>query len=318
MKFTTGLLALGLGLAASGAIAQSAAPAVGAEKKAALDGVLPNLYGEVEMRHTTNRTMADDEIVKTRPNFAVRPKLGSTFFDGKVDTYLIGIYSKRPETNKVEKSVLFNETYFNLWEGANGSSFKPYAYTELPTEGYTDSKNKTWVGFEALGLLPVVENAAGVVELRALVYHLGVFNVGDGQDKVTAENNTGDPTFSLAPEGEPQDLTVNQREPGMENWSEFGIRFKPAAVQGLLVAVYSELDTSWTPKYEFDEDGDVEQNGYALGKGTINKFTLSYKVSDKLTVYNSLRQYLNGYWEAGTDETATRWQNRLGLMASLF
>jgi hypothetical protein len=97
--------------------AQAQDAAVSAEKQAPIKSILPGSYGKVELRHSVARRMEGDEVTNDLPKMDVRPTLGSTFFDGRLDTSFTWIFRKTPDTAKVSKLILFNETKWNVLQG---------------------------------------------------------------------------------------------------------------------------------------------------------------------------------------------------------
>src|SRR4051812_13415513 len=116
MQFTKGALAL-LGLAlASVATAQDNA-SVSAEKTSGIKTIVPGAYGKLEVRHTTLQENLEgtDGNVNNIPALSFRPTLGTTLFDGKVDTNFTWIFTKKPDVVPVARSYFYNITTWTVF-----------------------------------------------------------------------------------------------------------------------------------------------------------------------------------------------------------
>lgn len=317
MKRSVSLLAIVAGVAISGsAFAQVAA------QKSALRKAEEAIYGRIETRHTTVRQMnAKDEIVNDIPKLDARPTIGTVI--GKLDISGTTIFTKRADTTKIEKTVTYTELTYNMLEGAYGS-IHPYAYTELNPNSGNVSTHQIGADLDTSYAIPTV---VGGVTLSAFQYTYGVFTSGKGQADVAVRNETGRGSLSLAGESEDQ---IKQRDPEIDSYTGVGVKLAPAALPGFTVGLSNELRNFWVPKYvakDVEGDQTVQLDGYARNGVAISKFSMGYKINDKLNLTNSLRHYTKGMYEAAlntenTDAKQTgigyRWENRLILTANVF
>lgn len=309
---------------AGAAVAQGQDAAVTAEKQAPIKSILPGAYGKIELRHSVARRMEGQDVTNDIPKLDIRPTLGSTFFNDRVDTSFTWIFRKTADTAKVSKLVLFNETKWNVVQGKYGD-IGPYAVTYQSND---QSFSESYVGFDA-NLKRDVAIAGGTLAFSGYMEPLAVIRSGksSAESKVNVRNDTGNDSFSLDNSGA---TDVEQRDPTIWNYSAVDTRFKPDAVEGFYVGLGVELAQKWDPKYSakiVDGETRVENDGYATSAVTTNVFRLGYKVSDAVTVAGALRQNIGGYYGQGVGETspdptgywgATRWESRLALQASLF
>lgn len=295
--------------------------AVQAEKKAPVQQLLPNSYGSVEVRHSTLRKMEGDKLVDDSPSLSVRPTLGSSFFDGKLDTAFTLRYSKKPDSIRINKSLTDNETTLTLI-GNDIGSIKGYAYTELDGE---DSFTNTSLGLyaDAAKSLDIV---GGSLKLSAYSNPTAGYKSGKqaAADKVTAADRT---SLALTE----ADTKVEQQDPSIAHSFGGGVRYAPAAVKGLSVGPSVDFGQVWNPKYEMVEttDGNAKQNlnGYETRSATMTRLVVSYKLSDATTLTSQIRGITNGYWEEGVSVSKpeealgygkNRFEARVSLSTNLF
>jgi hypothetical protein len=316
MKFSFGVIAAVVGVV----MATSAQAQVKAEKSA-LRKAEENVYGRLETRHTTNRKMEGSEVTNDIPKLDARPTLGTVI--GKLDLSATTIFTKRADTTKIEKTVTYSELSYDLLSGKYGS-IKPYAYTEMnPNSG---NVNQHEIGAD-LDTSYAIPTTIGSVTLSAFQYTYGVFHSGKGQPSVAVRNESG---RGLALAGDNQD-EIKQRDPEVDSYTGVGVKLAPVAVPGLTVGLSNEVRKFWVPKYVAkDVAGDqrVELDGYRDSSGSITKFAVGYKLNDKVTLTNSLRHNVAGFYAQGIDDSnangdkmaglTSRWENRLILSATLF
>lgn len=322
MKFSKGMIAAA-GVALSGvAYAQDAQ--VATEKKAPLQQLLPGSYASVELRHATAE-LYDVESDKSdiSPYLDARPTLGSTFYDGKLDTAFTWIFRKTPESARIQKHPVgfYNETTFTVFENDNFKFF-PYLYVEQGSTG--DSFSSASVG-PHLDVKQVLKTGAGDVTFSGFFEPLGEFTSGASANKQKVKNST-DEGYTLA-DGEQEVADIEQKDPGLSNTTEVAVDFAPAMVKGLTVKLAADYMQNWTPKYKDSEQSgaiDAELDGYATKDAVLNKLSISYKFNDSFTLSNSARYTVGGAYEETYDKdtkvsgVVSRFENRLALTATLF
>lgn len=306
------------------ATAQAQEPAISAEKQAPMKMILPGSYGKLEVRHSTTRRMEGDDVTNDVPKLDIRPTLGSTFFDGSLDTSFTWIFRKTADTAKVTKLVMFNESKWNVVQGKYGD-FGPYAVTyQSNDQSFSDS----YVGFDG-NLKTDLALESGKLSFTGYVEPLAHLRSGksSAESKVSVRNDTGKDSFALDETGSTE---IEQRDPTLWNYSGVEARFRPNLLPSLYAGVGVDLSQKWEPKYAaktIDGDTRVENDGYATSAITTNVFRLGYKVSDAVSIAGALRQNIGGYYQQGVGESrpdptgywgATRWESRLAVLATLF
>ena len=258
--------------------------------------------------------------------------LGTTLFDDKVDTAFTWVFKKAPDTNKVTKSYMMNVTqwkvideklgnigpYFEMSQTGNGQSFSDNMvgiYGELNKDltipGATISLNGYWN--------PVGEYLDGHAN-------------GSKDNLVAPRNDTSKDSLALCDTSEDADK-IPQRDPNLYNQYGASAKYKPEAVKGLSLGLGSDIVTKYAPKYVSKEsaDGDprTELDGYAVRSISLTKFRIGYKINDKLSIANSLREWTGGVYQQGIstahpDESGSlapfssaRFENRITLTATL-
>lgn len=303
--------------------ATAATPATSAEKTAPAISLIPGAYAKFEMRHTALRYETGDSVDKDRLNLAARPTLGSTFFDGRIDTAFTWIFQKSNSEGFAKRADLFNDTFLTVVDAGNGGTIKLEGYSISGTKSHFYNTDLS-VNYESPDTweIPVAANKVGLYVINQLGTSLTpASDTGEVPVKRSSDRSGAD----LGLTGAGQD-SVKQRTPTSWNVFYTKVYVKPALVTGLTLSVGSELDTVWQPKYTEALDHDsIQQDGYHLGKSTITKYAVSYKVNDKITILNQLRQYGNGFYEARLDSAQAnaigvnyRWENRLVMEATLF
>lgn len=325
MKLIKGMLVVaGVGFTAS-ATAQDAK--LSAEKKAPLQQLLPGSYGMVELRHSTNEFRdTDTKTSDINPYVDVRPTLGSTFYNDKLDTAFTWIFRKTPESVALQKSSVgfYNETMFTVFENENFKFF-PYLYVEQGSLG--DNFSAADIG-PHLDVKQAYKLSAGELTVAGFVEPLVEFYSGKGAKslkKMKVKNST-DRDYTLAPD-EPEVVEVEQKDPRFYNTTEVMVKFVPAKLSALSFSLGADYLQNWMPKYKDTEKAgtvDVELDGYAVTSAVLNKFTVGYKINDTFTVTNSARYAVGGAYAETYDQDdevtgmKARFENRLSLNATLF
>ena len=325
MKFTKGMLTVASVAFTSAAFAQNAK--VTSEKQAPLQQLLPGSYASIELRHATNElrdtTKKDSDI---SPYVDVRPTIGSTFFNDKLDTAFTWVFRKVPESVVFQKQSFgfYNETTFTVFENDN-FKFYPYLYVEQGSLG--DSFSLADIG-PHLEAKKTFKSSAGELTLAGFVEPLAEYYSGAAAkalEKKKVKNST-ERAYTLA-EGETAEVDVAQKDPSFANTTELAVTFVPAKLSDLTVSLAADYLQNWNPKYkDAAKDGSVEAklDGYATKDAVLNKLTLSYKFNDTFTLSNSARYAVGGLYGETYDRNEkvsgmqARFENRLSLNAVLF
>lgn len=319
---------LGLVAFAVSTLAQAQNATVSAEKKAPLQQLLPGSYGSLEVRHATNEQF--DVETNSRniiPYVDLRPTLGSTFYDGQLDTAFTWIFRKNPDSVRIVKNGVgfYNETTWTLFQNDNFKFF-PYLYVEQGSVG-ANSFALADVG-PHLDAKAAFKSDLGEWTISGFVEPLAEFYSGATATKAAKQKvkNSTDDSFTLAP-SDAAETEFEQKDPALVNTTELALSFVPAKLSALRVTLAANYLQNWKPKYE-DSSSDAginpELSGYETKDAVLNKFTLVYKLTDKLTLANSARYAVGGAYEKtydkdlGVSGLANRFENRLTLTATLF
>ncbi len=329
MRFSKAIFVLVSGLSVAGIASAQDQAAVSAEKQSGIKTLLPGAYANVELRHSTLRTVDEDnKVVNDVPAMQARPTVGSTFFNDKVDTAFTWVFKKSADTNFISKSYLLNITQIKAVEGKYGN-IGPYFETY---QSNGQSFNESDIGLYG-ELTNSFDLSAGKLALTAYTEPVGVFMdkhtaSGDG-NKIAPRNETSQEKLSLNEAG---DDTIQQRDPTIANYYGVNAKFSPEALKGFSVKGAVDLLSQWKPKYatKETEDGETrtELTGYETRGFTMNRIILGYKISDTLSIANQFRQYIGGIYGTSIDSThpdqsvagvgTNRFENRLQLTATLF
>lgn len=319
---------LGLVAVVASTLAQAQDATVSAEKKAPLQQLLPGAYGLLEVRHATNEQFdVETDTRNVIPYLDLRPTVGSTFYNGKLDTAFTWIFRKNPDSVRIVKHDVgfYNETTYTVFQN-DYVKFFPYLYVQQGSIG-SNSFALVDVG-PHVDVKTSFKTDMGELTLSGFVEPLAEFYSGAGakQSAMKKVKNSTDDTYTLAPSDTAQ-TEIEQKDPSLLSTTELALSFVPAKLSGLNVSLAANYLQNWTPRYE-DPAGDADINpelaGYETNDAVMNKFTLSYKLNDSLTLANSARYTVGGAYEKtydkdlGVSGVSARFENRLTLTATLF
>lgn len=324
MKISKAIFAVVAGAALSGVAMAEDNAAVSAEKTSGIKTLIPGAYGNFELRHQTNRKMEDEKVVNVTPVLSARPTLGTTLFGDKVDTAFTWIFVKKADEVKVTKALVYNETTYSALSAKYGS-ITPYAYSEVDANGSGFSTSDVGINFGGKLDMPLASGALlleGYTEPKARFMSAKAASEG----KVSVENRTGEDTFALNEAG---DTTLEQRDPTLLNDTGISLKYSPAAVKGLSVKAAVDYTQEWAPQYaakSVDNDTRTELDHYKNSSAVLNRLNVGYKLTDTVSLTNSVRYWVGGAYASGIDGSkagdnlglANRWENRLSLTATLF
>lgn len=335
MKFSKGFLAVMTGTLALSGLAS--AQTVSAEKKGPLQTILSDLTGNIEVRQQTDRTTDKGDYVSDKPVLSFRPALGASLFDGSVDTTFTWIFAKKTDKASIDRSYLYNETYWYALQGKKADvdyKFGTYSYFEQLSDENQFGLQQHGLYLEATSPL---ETTAGTITFGLISNPVAEFLSNDrikkDGNKIAVANRTGRDSLALQEEKEDGTLTevkTDRQDPSYWNDSELSVKLNPAPLPKLSVKAALEYVQHWDPKYVAvdNEGGDrTKQEGYTNTGIVLNKLAVGYKITDKVSLTNSLRYHLGGFYQSRVDQnrpdptgafgTAT-WENRLILSAAIF
>ncbi len=306
----------------SSAFAQQAA--VSASNVSPVKALIPGAYARLELRHVTSSKFdAQQDMVSQVPQLQIRPTIGASFFDERVDTSFVWVFTRKAENAAIQRATLFNESKWNVLKGEAGD-LGPYA---LIYQDHGNSYGEAYVGLDG-NLTKTIKLGAGDLTFKGNFEPLALFRSAKtaSTDKVEVRNGTGNSAFSLTGSG---DTKIEQRTPTLYNATALEAGLKPSIAQKFYVGLGLELTQKWQPKYVArTEDGvtSADEDGYATSVQTTNLFKVRYKASDRISVAGTVRQNLAGYYEEGITTTKpdptggwanTRWETRLAVTADL-
>lgn len=321
MKISKAIFAVIAGATISGAAFGE--EAVVAEKQAAIKKILPDAYGSVEVRHSTVRSMDGDKVANDVPTMSVRPTIGTSLFDGAVDTAFTFRYNKKAETTRVYKTPSYNETTWTLI-GNDAAKLQLYSLTYLAG---SDSYSTSDLGLNA-DAAKSFDIVGGSLKLSTYMNPTATMNSGKNaagaDNKVTAADKTDGLSLTET------DTTVEKESPGIWNTTGIAAKYSINAVSGLAVGTGVDFGQNWEEKLAVKEvDGDLREtnDGYQYRSTTMSKVNVSYKLNDKTTVIGQVRGLTKGFYAEGintdnADEVLgygpNRFEARVSLNATLF
>lgn len=292
----------GVALLATNVMAQS----VDSTKKAAEpDDLYSNMYSMIDLRNYQLRKYDGDKLVGQPKWMESRFTLGTKAFNKKLDMMFIPRFGKYDnETNVtilaplvyVEYTAL--ETDFGtlsvIGDGAGMGPDNSYNYMFIgPKYSTPDFKTST-----ALGTV----RANAFAELSA--------EVTSRKNTTTVVDQDKD-AFRLATNG---NESVDQEEHGGRLVAYPSVTLDLNAVKGLYMGAAIEYGRYFIPTYEYDAAANDKASfkGYTDSTYTESSARVGYKVTDKLTVSNSVYHKTAGFYQS-TYTSGARWTNRAML-----
>jgi hypothetical protein len=313
-----------LGLAFSGMAAAEDAK-VDATKSAQPE-VIAKAYGSLYMRHATLDKYAADGSDNVVPALVIIPTLGTHLFNDKLDVAYSWYFKKTASSNRINKVVSYAELTYSIIDNDTISLY-PYVYIEQANgESFSivdagPHMDVKWGGVQtpvgklsAVGFLePLVEYTSGHSAAKAPVI-----------DRTT--RNEAQALTDGSPAPSPAEKEIEQRDPSISSTTEVAAKLAVDAVKGLSFGAGVDYLQNWAPKYEAKtEDSDVRYSkaGYSVKSAVMNKVSVSYKLTDAVSLSNQLRYMVNGAWNdsyttQGVSGVSARIENRLALNATLF
>jgi hypothetical protein len=318
MKMQSKVLSSNLGLTlVAGLLAAGAA--TGEEikplKKTAAQQLSDGLYGKVESRlQSFQATDANGDVQRYRL-LALRPKLGTTLMNEKLDIGLTTPVTNAQYSAKTERPQSELETNLSLFEHKNLT-------VGIYTVHYLKSNEKPYAGYADLDITVKRErDFAGVGKLEGsfLIEPEAQLTTSKVPATVTRAERVGGVALAES-ESAPE---VEQKETTKALYMYPALGFSPSAVAGLRLGLGAIFASTYQPKYiqVINDDGTskLKDDGYKVTRETQMRYTVNYKVSDTVSVYNQLRQNFVGYLEkAQAEKSLVHLDNRTGIIVSLF
>ena len=295
------------------------------EKQAPAQRFIPTAYGNVEARHVLKVDADNGENQDLPVSLQLRPTLGASFFDDKLDSSITWVFAKEANSRIIKRDSLYTEQYFKFLEGDN---YSLSAFGEIYLAnglGFSEA----YLGGLAKANSDDILTGAGALKFTAYLQPAAELLSPMTSQKATkfdVTNRTGLPNdqFSLAAADEPVETKVEGDTPTILTFSGVATSFSPSAVEGLKIGLTADLTQTWTPEYEaIRQDGAIEsqQSGYNYTTNIMNRFQLGYEINDRLSLGNELRFRQQGLYASSpnpADGEGVDWENRLKLTATLF
>lgn len=312
-----------MGLATSGL---AAAQDTTATKTSSMPSIIEKSYASLHLRHTTLVKVDPDGKSNVVPQLNVIPTLGSHLFNDKLDLAVSWYFRKNADSVRVNKIVTYGEATFTILEQEH-AALSTYAYTEQ-----ADGPSFSIVDIGPhLDLMTSVPTPVGKLAFSGFVEPLAEFTSGKGAPKAGVRDRTesgrSEQALTGGEEAPPADAEIEQRDPLFTSTTEVAAKLALDAVKGLSIGVGVDHLKSWEPHYEATTEGsDVRYDlaGYKTREAMLNKFTVSYKLTDAVTLTNQVRYMVDGLYEDRYDTTkgvagiSARIENRLAVTATLF
>lgn len=322
----------------------TATPGVSASKTAPLQNFFPNSYGKVDLRHyhEHEKPNSSKKYLETNSYMQPRFELGSTFFEGRLDSkFIFGVensMSSNKNSGHFEDKGTRLENDFTVYKN-DYVSVIPFLYVVFPkfTENNNDKKiTKGEIGIDIPVSYPIL-TSAGTFTLKGEVIgktYVGtktdpekrvalrnqddslatvddVTNLGLADSRKTSVNLTKDENnnYKLDPEGR-----------SLYHSFSAGISYKPSFVSGLETQVLSLYETTYTPVMELNKDektiGARKSSG-PTGIAYTKSFEPSYIFSVKYS-FNDRYSLLNEFTLKDKYQGEQKYTNMVSLVAKLF
>ncbi len=294
----------GVALMATSAMAQTV---TSTQKAAEPDTLYSNMYSMIDLRSYQLRKYDGDKLVGQPKWMESRFTLGTKAFDKKLDMMIIPRFGKNDHETHVTvlAPLLYVEytalesafgTFAVMGDGAGMGPDNSYNYMFIGPKYYTPNYE--------------VSTAIGTVKANAFA---------EASVEVTSRKNTTSvidqdrDAFRLATNGSE---TVDQEENAGRIVVYPNVTLDLNAIKGLYIGAAIEYDRYFTPTYEYDANAADKASfkGYTDNTYTETSGRIGYKVSDKLTISNTLYARSKGFYEASfNSDSGSRFTNRAML-----
>jgi len=325
MKSRTAVWLVSAALIAGNAMAED----VKSAKEAPAKVLFPHSYGVLSLRQYEKVRVAkdaagEDAYAGTTPYGQTRLTIGSTWFEGRLDTSATLFVQK--ETASTQLKTLTPELIAEYRPVTGEYGYvKPYVDMFPAFQGAVSFGD---LGVENLAKLPLTTPVGKLVLSGAV--DVSTRLVG-GKQKVKVEGTPGDGALALTQDREGNSLTV-QQDQSLNTRYNTKAALDIAALRGLSVYGQVEYFRVFNPKYAFaaTEADNTRLAGYKADSWTETSADVSYKFNDTVSLSNTLLFSSVGFYQKDVNTTAaevkgqspdhqpSRWTNRLMLTANLF
>ena len=333
------------------------------EERTGLLWIFPAAYGKLELRHVTLRKMTRDQgfvhirggspnllgskqEVSDSPHWLLRPTIGSTFFNGDLDTSFTYSFSNDVGSSELRKVDVINSTLWSVVKG-NFDANSPYLFgPSADTSLFDGSKNGTGFSYSDIGFFGQMSSLfpvpSGTLNVRGYLNPVVELYSHEQNEKSRSTlirsadqgSRSGISSSHLVdvevPPNEP--LAARQKHPMY--LASYGIAgtYQPHWSTKLALGIGLDVIQTWKPVYKETLDPGktettVRRDGYARDAVSFARLTVKYDFTKRVSLVNQLRHYTAGIWDRGIsvanpDTTGQvgqiAWENRLSLNVSLF
>ena len=282
---------------------------------------IPTAYSVVSLRQY------NEEIAKSSDPAGIlqlRYSLGAKFLDEKLDTSLTLAVNKRYETKEVGDEDTVSQRlpeFFASYQLVDLDllSVDPYTTVRFPV-----GDNKLAVSLGGVIKTGYDMNIAG-----------GKMSIGGGVDLWATQSEYTDtevetdsdtnltslkerPGIALKENDEGVTETLTKEEDYLRYGSDYGIwaSYEPEILDGLSIGLSSTYQVRYIPEFSADGD-DIERSGYDTGDKVENSISVSYNITDDLSISNNFYYYVDGFFEKATASGELRSLNRIMISYTL-
>ena len=264
----------------------------------------PTAYSVLNLRHYNE--MVDGE--NPTPFMQLRAYLGAKWLDNKLDTYLTLGLSKVYETEEFPQKRTISQRNPQIYAvyslvDTDMLDLQPRVGVTLPL--YGSSQLALELGTE-LSSSSSMDTAMGKISFGGTADFYAGQPIGRNNTNVSiddeARRESLRETYSLTATDDGE-LTIKQDYASYG--SNYGIwaKYEPDMIDGLALSVGTTYQLSYSPVWEATGEGEdavIQKSGYSSSDRVENAFSLSYQVSDNLSISNSLYYYVDGFYETKT------------------
>jgi hypothetical protein len=271
-------------------LAELASAQVAAEKSAPAFSLFPNGRASVQLRHYTFRAV-ETESSDVMNYVQARAFLGSTFFDGKIDSTLILATTKRPQTTQV--TVRRPQLYTTIAAlSTDNFTVTPWVNMYLPHKG---SGTIGYTGVESVAKAPV-ETTIGTFKFSGSANLWTIVGSRPEDAKVKIEDGRAPEAYGLTAAQPGSDVAVRKNgKQDMDIVTQYntGVEYSKGKFSSQLTVW---LTNAYLPRYTV-ANGETDVS-YPVQTETAERLRLKYKITDKLSMINDAYLFHDGVWES--------------------
>lgn len=327
-----------LALNAQSASTATATASTESTKVAPLQSILPNAYGNLNLRHYFNAKSVDSTTGKLKydPVFQPRLYLGSKFFDGKLDSKFIfavnNSYGEGKNSGIVTDKGTRFENDFTAYKN-DYVSLIPFLYVQLPkSTDETRGPTKAEMGLDIQTQYPIA-TSAGTITFEAEIIGKTLFgSKPDPEDRMNLRNkdnnlvSSKNTKLSLTDsnkkkigygEDEKGNIIVDSSGRTLYHAFSFGAGYKPSFVSGFEVKALTSYETTLVPVMEENDAGTASVRTSGGRPVYQQKFEPSYIFSAKYA-FSPEYSITNEFTLLDKEQDSRKYSNLVSVVAKLF